>query len=58
MGSFAAIAGAETALTREFSGHVFDTAALLRVSDTLHNYRVWGVGVIGIELGTPLFSGT
>jgi hypothetical protein len=53
MGPFAAIAGAETALTGEFGRHVFDIAALLRVSDILYNYRVWVVGVIGIELVTP-----
>ena len=56
MGSFAAIAGAETALTREFSGHVFDIAALLRVPDTLYNYRVWVVGATGIEPVTPSMS--
>jgi hypothetical protein len=53
MGPFAAIAGAETAPTRKFGRHVFDIAALLRVSDILHNYRVWVVGVMGIELVTP-----
>jgi hypothetical protein len=53
MGPFAAIAGAETAPTRKFGRHVFDIAALLRVSDILYNYRVWVVGVIGIELVTP-----
>src|SRR6266852_2250746 len=31
-GSFGSIAGAETALTREFGRHVFEIAALLRVS--------------------------
>jgi hypothetical protein len=54
MGPFAAIAGAETAPTGEFGRHVFDIAALLRVSDILYNYRVWVVGVMGIELVTPL----
>jgi hypothetical protein len=53
MGPFAAIAGAETAPTRKFGRHVFDIAALLRVSDILYNYRVWVVGVMGIELVTP-----
>ena len=32
MGSFAAIAAAETALTRDFARHAFEIAALLRVS--------------------------
>jgi len=41
--SFAAIAGAETVLTREFGGHVFDIAELLRVSVARYNYRVWVV---------------
>jgi hypothetical protein len=40
MASFAAIAGAETAPTREFGRHVFDITALLRVSIALYNYRV------------------
>jgi hypothetical protein len=40
MGSFASIAGAETALARESARHVFEIAALLRVSHTLYNYRV------------------
>ena len=53
MGPFAAIAGAETAPTRKFGRHVFDIAALLRVSDILYNYRAWVVGVMGIELVTP-----
>ena len=52
MASFAAIAGAETALTREFGGHVFDIAELLRVSITLYNLRVWVVGAPGLEPGT------
>src|SRR5229473_5917023 len=52
-GSFGSIAGVETALTREFGRHVFDIAALLRVSQRLYNYRVWVVGVMGIELVTP-----
>jgi hypothetical protein len=52
-GSFGSIAGAETALTREFGRHVFEIAALLRVSQTIHNYSVWVVGVIGIEPVTP-----
>ena len=53
MGPFAAIAGAETAPTREFGRHVFEIAALLRVSDILYNYRVWVVETEGIELPTP-----
>jgi len=53
MGSFASIAGAETALTREFGRHVFEIATLLRVSHILYNYRVWVVEVIWIELTTP-----
>ena len=52
MGSFASIAGAETALTKEFGGHVFEIAALLRVSRTPYNYRVWVVGAPGLEPGT------
>src|SRR5437879_3330881 len=53
MGSFASIAGTETALARESARHVFEIAALLRVSHTLYNYRVWVVGLIGIEPVTP-----
>jgi hypothetical protein len=53
MGPFAAIAGAETAPTGEFGRHVFDIAALLRVSDIPYNYRVLVVGVMGIKLVTP-----
>ena len=53
MGSFVSIAGTETTLTREFGRHVFEIAALLRVSQRLYNYRVWVVGVMGIELVTP-----
>src|ERR1700730_16015592 len=41
MGLFGSIAGAETALTRVFGRHVFEIAALLRVSQRLRNYRVW-----------------
>ena len=52
-GSFGSIAGAETALTREFGRHVFEIAALLRASHIPYNYRVWVVGVMGIELVTP-----
>jgi hypothetical protein len=55
-GSFGSIAGAETALTREFGGHVFEIAALLRVSQRLYNYRVWVVGATGIEPVTPSMS--
>jgi hypothetical protein len=53
MGRFTPIAGAETALTREFGKHVFEIAELLRVAHILYNYRVWVVGVIGIEPVTP-----
>src|ERR1035437_10044066 len=52
IGTFAAIAEAETALTRKFGRHVFEIAALLRVSHTLYNYRVWVVGAPGLEPGT------
>jgi hypothetical protein len=54
MGRFSQIAGAETALTREFAKHVFEIAELLRVAHTLYNYRVWVVEVVGIEPKTPL----
>jgi len=53
MGSFASIAGAETALAKEFSRHVFEIAALLRVSQTQYNYRVCVLETEGIELATP-----
>jgi hypothetical protein len=53
MGPFAAIAGAETAPTRKFGRHVFDIAALLRVSDILCNYRVWVVEMVWFELAAP-----
>ncbi len=43
MGSFASIAGTETALTCQFGRHAFENAAILRVSHTLYNYRVWVV---------------
>ena len=56
MGSFGSIAGAETALTKEFGRHVFETAARLRVSRTLYNFRVWVVGATGIEPVTPSMS--
>jgi hypothetical protein len=36
-GSFGSIAGAETALTREFGRHIFEIAALLRVSQRFYN---------------------
>ena len=52
MGSFGSIAGAETALTREFGRHVFEIAALLRVSHILYNYGVWVVEVVGLKLKT------
>src|SRR5260370_1150831 len=53
MGSFASIAGTETALTREFGRHAFENAALLRVSHTLYNYRVWVVETIWTKLAAP-----
>jgi hypothetical protein len=49
-GPFGSIAGAETALTREFGRHVFEIAALLRVSRRLCNYRVLVVETVEIEL--------
>jgi hypothetical protein len=52
-GSFGSIAGAETALTREFGRHVFEIAALLRVSQRLHNYGVWMVEMVWFELAAP-----
>src|ERR1700687_964127 len=52
-GSFGSIAGAETALTREFGRHVFEIAALLRVSQRLHNYGVWVVETIWTKLHAP-----
>jgi hypothetical protein len=52
MGSFASIAGAETALAREFGRHVFEIAALSRVYHTMYNYRVWMVEVVGLKLVT------
>jgi len=58
MGPFAAIAGAETAPTRKFGRHVFDIAALLRVSDILYNYRVWVVVcAVMCELVSNLITG-
>ena len=36
-----------------FGRHVFEIAALLRVSHTLYNYKVWVVGATGIEPVTP-----
>jgi hypothetical protein len=54
MGRFTPIAGAETALTREFGKHVFEIAELLRV--IIYNYRVWVVGATGIEPVTPSMS--
>src|SRR6266446_5434084 len=56
MGSFASIAGTETALTSQFGRHAFENAALLRVSHTLYNYRMWVVGATGIEPVTPSMS--
>src|SRR5450755_404008 len=52
-GSFGSIAGAETALTRVFGRHVFEIAALLRVSQRLYNYRVWVVETIWTKLAAP-----
>ena len=52
MGSFGSIARAETALTRDFGRHVFEIAALLRVSHSLYNYRVWVVETVGLKLET------
>src|ERR1700737_1809948 len=52
-GPFGSIAGAETALTREFGRHVFEIAALLRVSRRQCNYRVLVVETEGTELPTP-----
>ena len=56
MGRFTPIAGAETALTREFGKHVFEIAEVLRVAHILYNYRVWVVGATGIEPVTPSMS--
>ena len=53
MGRFTPIAGAETALTREFGKHVFEIAEVLRVAHILYNYRVWVVETIWIELPAP-----
>src|SRR4029077_18386683 len=52
-GPFGSIAGAETALTREFGRHVFEIAALLRVSRRLCNYRVLVVETIWTKLAAP-----
>jgi hypothetical protein len=52
LGSFGAIAGAETALTREFGRHALEIAALLRVSHTTYNFRVWVVEIVGLKLVT------
>ena len=54
MGRFTPIAGAETALTREFGKHVFEIAELLRVAHNLYNYRVLVVETIWIELPAPV----
>jgi hypothetical protein len=56
MGRLTPIAGAETALTREFGKHVFEIAELLRVPHIRYNYRVWVVGATGIEPVTPSMS--
>src|SRR5258708_26241365 len=53
MGSFASIARTETALTSQFGRHAFENAALLRVSHTLYNYRVWMVETIWTKLAAP-----
>src|SRR6266478_2623722 len=53
MGSFASIAGTETALTSQFGRHAFENAALLRVSHILYNYRVWVVETIWTKLAAP-----
>jgi hypothetical protein len=53
MGSFGSIARAETALTRDFGRHAFENAALLRVSHSIYNYRVWVVEMIWTKLVTP-----
>ena len=50
LASFGSIAGAETALTREFGRHAFEIAALLRVFHTTYNFRVWVVETVDIEL--------
>src|SRR6202171_3657058 len=52
-GSFGSIAGAETALTREFGRHVFEIAALLRVSQRLHNSGVLVQKRVCYELAPP-----
>src|SRR5258708_31985592 len=52
MGSFAAIAGTETALTGQFGRHAFENAALFRVSHTLYNYSALALGSPGLEPGT------
>jgi hypothetical protein len=41
---------AETAQTKKPATHVFDISAELRVSLTHHNYRVWVVEAVRIEL--------
>jgi hypothetical protein len=53
MASFAAIAGAETASTRELGRHVFDITELLRVSTVIYNYRVCMVELLWLELAAP-----
>jgi len=50
MGLFVAISVAETALTREFGRHVFEIAAVLRVSNNQYNFRVCVVETAEIEL--------
>jgi hypothetical protein len=56
MALFAVNTRAETADIREFGTHVFEIAALLRVSLRLYNLRVWVVGATGIEPVTPSMS--
>jgi len=53
MGTFGSIAGAETALTRDFGRHVFEMAALSRVPQTQYNYRVSVVEMVWFELAAP-----
>src|ERR1700680_4198367 len=43
-------------LLGNFGRHVFEIAALLRVSQTLYNFRVWVVELTGTEPATPSMS--
>jgi hypothetical protein len=56
LGTFSAISVAETAFSREFNRHVFETAALMRVFRMLCNLGVCVVGATGIEPVTPSMS--